>query len=93
MKKQELIDDTAARCGRSKTLVREVFDAAADATRAAIGRGDDVFLLGLGKLSTKQRGERQARDMHKGTAVTVPPRTVVAFRPSDSLAEAANAPR
>lgn len=90
MKKHELIGATADLCEKPQALVRQVLDAAAEAARQAVARGDDVFLFGLGKLSVRQRGAKKARDLHTGETVVVPPRKVVLFRASDSLAGAAN---
>lgn len=93
MKKPELIAATAELSGYRASVVRTVLDAAADATRAAISNGDDVFLLGVGKLTLHQRGERVARNMATGQPCIVPPRTVVRFHPSVSLEAAAAASR
>ncbi len=90
MNKREIISDTAAICDRPRTVVREVLNAAAYATREAVERGEDVFLFGLGKLEVAQRGEKKARNLHTGAPVVVPPRKVVIFRPSDSLTASAN---
>lgn len=90
MKKQDLIDKVAELSGKPKVLVREVLDAAADATRQALSRREEVFLFGVGKLSVSARGAKKARNIHTGEPVTVPPRNVVLFRPSDSVVDAAN---
>lgn len=90
MKKFELIDGVAQVTGLAKCLVREVLDAAAGVAKVAVASGEDVFLFGLGKLEVRQRREKQARNLHTGTPVTVPPRKAVVFKPSDSLIIAAN---
>lgn len=91
MKKQELIAEVAQLSGHSQAVVREVLDSATYVTRAAVRTGRDVFLFGIGKLEPRRRGPRKARDLHSGAPVIVPERTVVLFRPSDSLLKAANA--
>lgn len=93
MKKAQLISAVAEVTGHTKIAVAAVLDATADVARKAIGQGEDVFLFGVGKLSVTHRGEKKARDMHKGTPVVVPPRNVVVFRPSEGFNEAANGAR
>ena len=88
VRKKALINDTAVRTGHTRATVREVFDAAADIARTAIGRGDPVFLIGLGKLSVVRRAARPARNPRTGEAVMVPERNTLVFRPSDKLVEA-----
>ena len=90
MRKFELIEAVAEASGHSKAVVREVLDAAADAVRKALRSGSDVFLFGLGKLSIRRRGEKRARDLRTGESVTVPPRNVALYRPSDSVDAAVN---
>lgn len=91
MKKAELIAETAAISGHSKTLVRGVLDAAEAAVKAAVMTGSGAFLFGLGKLEVRERGEKKARHMRTGEPVIVPARKVVIFKPSDSLLASANA--
>jgi DNA-binding protein HU-beta len=90
MKKHEIIDDVATQTGHTRSVVRQVLDAAADATRAALSRGEGVFIFGLGKLSVVSRGEKTARHMVTGAKVIVPARRVVVYRPSESVDQAAN---
>jgi DNA-binding protein HU-beta len=90
MKKHELTDKTAEATGQTRGVVRQILDAAADVTRAALARRDDVFLFGLGKLSVVRRGEKVARHMTSGERVIVPARNVAHFRPSESVDRAAN---
>lgn len=90
MKKAELITAVAERSGYAKTVVAEVLATTSDVAREAVARHEDVFLFGVGKMGVVWRGEKKARDMHKGEPVVVPPRHVVVFRPSDSFDAAAN---
>jgi DNA-binding protein HU-beta len=90
MKKRDLILLTAQLCGHPKNVVHEVLDAAGAATHCAVSRGEDVFLLGLGKLELVPRGEKLARNPHTGVEMILPPANMVKLRPSCSLVAAAN---
>ena len=91
LKKHELIDAVALDAGCTHIQARTVLASAASVVHDRISQGMDVFLFGLGKLSVTRRGPRRARDIRRGLEVMVPPRTVVLYRPSDSLQAAANA--
>lgn len=90
MLKGDFIKRTSTISGQPQTAVREVLDAAAAVARNAISKGESVFLFGLGKLYSVQRGEKRARNIRTGETVMVPPRKAVLLQPSDSLVEAAN---
>lgn len=91
MKKAELIRSIAASTGVQATTVRTVVDGMSDAALAAIAKGDEVFLAGLGKLVISRRGPKAARNIHTGEKLTVPARNVVVYRPSVAALNAANA--
>lgn len=90
MLKIELVEKTAAIAQQTKRVTREVLDALEQVVMEAVAGGRPVMLAGLGKLHVTRRGPRQARNLHTGEAVTVPPRNVVLMRPSAGLIQAAN---
>jgi len=89
--KADLIAAVAAESGQSKAVVRGVLDAAGDVIAAALVRGEEAFLVGLGKLATSPRGPRRARHMRTGEPVIVPERTALVYRPYAPLVRALNA--
>jgi DNA-binding protein HU-beta len=89
MKKFELVDVVSDACGHPRVAVRAVLDATADSVRAAIARGEEVRLFGLGKLSVSSRGPKKARNIHTGEPITVPARKAALFQPSTALEDAA----
>lgn len=90
MLKNELIKIVSKETGIATEQVRLVMESIGKHAIAAIERGDDVMLLGLGKISVSKRGPKQARNIWTKEAVVVPPRRVAVFRPSAALAKAAN---
>lgn len=90
MKKHELIDKVSDVTGQPKVTVRSVLDAACDVVRFTLIK-EPVFLMGLGKLTAVDRGEKRARDIRTGETVVVPPRKGIHFAPSTGLMKAVNA--
>jgi nucleoid DNA-binding protein len=90
MLKNELIKRVSFVSGKPQDTVRGVLDATMAVVRRAVSKGDSVMLFGIGKIKVVERGEKQARNIHTGEAVVVPPRKVVVLQPSDPLNEAAN---
>lgn len=90
MLKKDLIAEVALDTGIPQHTVRAVMDSISRVTLGAVRRGREVMVLGLGKISTSQRGPKKARNIHTGESVVVPPRTVPLFRPSVSLSKAAS---
>lgn len=92
MLKKDLIKEVAAESGRNQETVRAVLEATDVIVRRALAQGREVMLFGLGKLITRVRGEKKARDMATGLACIVPTRRVALFKPSDAVVAAANSP-
>lgn len=90
MLKKDLLKAVAERTGHPEALVRELLEATTTVVLTALAGGASVMLLGLGKLSVVQRGEKKARNLHTGEVVTVPPRKVGVLRQSDALGDAVN---
>lgn len=90
MLKKDLIKTVAGLSGHTEISVREIMDATLTAVLTSLAGGTSVMLLGLGKVSVRQRGERVARNIHTGEKVAVPPRKVALFKSSDALNAAVN---
>lgn len=90
MLKNDLIKNVSDKTGQTRETVRAIFDATLESTLESIRKGEDVMLIGLGKLTTLKRGPKSARNIRTGESVVVAPRTVAHFRPSTQLASAAN---
>ena len=90
MNKQKLIANVAAECGAAPSVVRQVLDATDTVVRKAISAGDHVFLFGLGKLYTKQRGPSKASNFGKSDPIIIPSRKIILFQASIGLKQSAN---
>ena len=92
MKKHELIAATSTACGYAEDVVRHVLDAAGTAMIEALGRHEEVMVVGLGKMRVIHRNERVARDIRRGTEVVVPAQYAALMRPSSAVDRAINKP-
>lgn len=87
MTKQELIKEVAAQTGYSTEETARTIEAAMNTIHIAITRGDEIICRGFGKLYLKRRAAKQARDITRGTSITVPEHSVVAFDAAEDLAK------
>lgn len=85
MKKQDLINAVADRCGMKKTAVAEVLDRAFDTLAQALETDGEASLWQLGKLKTAPRAARTGRNPRTGEEIAIPARTVVKFVASKEL--------
>jgi len=77
--------------GVSKAAIKFVLDAQADVIKGALNSGDQVTLLGLGKLSVSDRAARTARNPRTGEEVAVPAKKAPKFDAIKALKDAVNA--
>jgi DNA-binding protein HU-beta len=82
MNKGGLVAEVSRRTGLSKADVGRVVDAAIDAVRDSVVRGDRVTLADFGTFERKHRNERIARNPRKPEVpIVVPARDLPAFTP------------
>lgn len=96
MKKADLINEIAMRMsihhGRpvSRADAEALLESLGCVTARAMANGAEVTLPGLGKFSTRARGERQGRNPQTGEPITIPAATVPKFKPLSALKAALN---
>lgn len=93
MNKATLVKKIMAASGQPEAVVRSVIDSTTAIITTSLAALEEPYGLGLGKFSVVTRPPKKARDIRRGTAVDVPARNVVIFRPSKPLAEAVNGKR
>lgn len=82
MNKGGLVAEVAKRTGMGKAEAGRVIDAAIDAIRDAVVRGDRVTLADFGTFERKHRNERIARNPRKpDVPIVVPARDLPSFTP------------
>ncbi|MEK6582135.1 MAG: HU family DNA-binding protein [Nitrospirota bacterium] len=72
MTKAELIDKIASGAGLSKTDASKALDAALNAIKASLKKGQKVTLVGFGTFSVSKRKARKGRNPRTGQAINIP---------------------
>ena len=71
MNKSELIDAVASTADISKADATRATDAVLDSIIAALGKGDQVALLGFGTFSVRERAARSGRNPQTGETIQI----------------------
>lgn len=85
MTKAEIVDKVAKATNVEKILVAEVIDEVIAAVKSSVEKGEPVYLRGFGSFIIKTRAEKTARNIKKGTTITVPAHKIPAFKPSKAF--------
>lgn len=88
MNKNELIASIADEAGASKADVSAVLASVGTIVAKTLKSGEDITLIGIGKLSPVKREAREARNPSTGATIQVPAKTVVKFKVTKDLADA-----
>jgi DNA-binding protein HU-beta len=90
MNKAELIDAVAAKADLSKADAGKAVDAVVQAITEALGRGDQVSLVGFGTFSVKHRAARSGRNPRTGEAMEIAASSQPGFKAGKALKDAVN---
>ena len=88
MKKPELIAAVAEKADIEKKTAEKVVNAAIEAVKEALAKGDAVQLIGFGSFEVRNRPERQSRNPQTGETITVPATKAPAFKAGKALKDA-----
>lgn len=72
---------TKAELARKSGVKAEQIDAVMDGIRQSIEQGEEVFLRGFGTFGIKERAEKKAQNITKGTTIIIPAHKVPYFKP------------
>jgi DNA-binding protein HU-beta len=65
--------------------VQAVVEAFMESVKGSLIQGNDVFLRGFGSFIIKKRAQKVARNILKGTTITIPEHNIPAFKPAKSF--------
>ena len=85
MTKADLVELVYARVGCSKKEAGDVVEEVFAIVRECLCRGENVKISGFGSLVVNRKGARRGRNPQTGAAITIKPRTVLSFKPSEIL--------
>jgi DNA-binding protein HU-beta len=88
MTKTELIDKVASGAGLSKADASRAMDAAIDAVKAALKKGQKVTLVGFGTFSVTKRKARKGRNPRTGQVINIPAARTPKFTAGKALKDA-----
>lgn len=90
MNKSELIDTIADSADISKAAAGRALDAAVEAVKKALKKGDMVTLVGFGSFYVGKRAARTGRNPRTGASIKIKAAKVPKFRAGKGLKDAIN---
>lgn len=90
MTKADLVDLIYERVGSSKKEAGELVEEVFTIIRRSLCGGDKVKISGFGSFVVNQKKARRGRNPQTGTDITILPRRVLSFKPSQVLKELVN---
>ena len=86
MTKADIVSNIAKQTGAEKVLVQEIVEAFMENVKGSLIENEPVYLRGFGSFIIKQRAQKVARNISKGTTITIPAHNIPAFKPAKSFA-------
>ena len=90
MKKAEIVARVAGEAGIGKQAAQAAVGGVFDAIAEALGRGEDVSIVGFGRFSRKDRPAREGRNPRTGERIAIGPSAGVSFKAGKPLKDALN---
>lgn len=87
MTKNDIADKLVSQTTLTKSQALSAIEGLMKIASAALAKGDNIYLRGFGTFRVVERKAKTARDISRGTSVTVPERKVVKFIPCKELKE------
>jgi DNA-binding protein HU-beta len=86
MTKADIVSNIAKQTGAEKVLVQEIVEAFMENVKGSLIENKPVYLRGFGSFIIKERAQKVARNISKGTTLTIPAHNIPAFKPAKSFA-------
>jgi len=90
MNKAELIEAVADGANLSKADEGRAVDAVVDSIASALGKGQQVSVVGFGTFSVKHRAARSGRNPRTGETIAIAASNVPGFKAGKALKDAVN---
>ena len=87
MTKADIINKISKKTGIERPQTTIVVEAFMDVVREGMISGNNLYLRGFGTFLLKQRADKTARNISKGTTIVVPEHKIPAFKPSKEFAK------
>jgi DNA-binding protein HU-beta len=86
--KADLIAEIAEKTGMEKADVASTLESFFTVVKDNLAQGENIYVRGFGSFITKERAEKVARNISKGTTMTIPAHKVPSFKPAKEFTEA-----
>ena len=86
MTKADIVNNIAKQTGAEKVLVQEIVEAFMVNVKGSLIENEPVYLRGFGSFIIKERAQKVARNISRGTTITIPAHNIPAFKPAKSFA-------
>ncbi len=86
MTKADIVNNIAKQTGAEKVLVQEIVEAFMENVKGSLIENEPVYLRGFGSFIIKERAQKVARNISRGTTITIPAHNIPAFKPAKSFA-------
>jgi len=90
MNKSELIQAVAESIEMPKATAGKAVDAVIENIKDALGKGDQVTLIGFGTFMVRERAARVGRNPRTGERLDIKAANVPVFKPGKALKDAVN---
>jgi DNA-binding protein HU-beta len=87
MRKSDLIKEISLKTGIERLHTEAVTEAFMHCVKESISSNESVFLRGFGTFMVKKRAPKLARNISKGTFMSLPEHFVPAFKPSKEFSK------
>ncbi len=90
MTKAELVEEIYQELGFSKRVSAEIVEKVFETLKETLARGEPVKISSFGRFVVRGKRARKGRNPHTGAEILLEARTVVTFRPSQTLKKLLN---
>lgn len=88
MTKEEIVMRVLSRTELTRSQAIQAVDIVIQSFSASIGKGEDVFVRGLGTFKIVKKKGKKARDINRGKTIILPDRLSVKFKPGKDVRSA-----
>jgi DNA-binding protein HU-beta len=85
--KADLIAKIADQTGIDKTAVQGSVEAFFEVVKSSMIEGENVYVRGFGSFVNKKRAQKVARNISKGTSITINEHYIPSFKPAKEFVE------
>jgi DNA-binding protein HU-beta len=85
MTKADIVTEISDETGIEKVMVQATVETFMEQVKAALTKGENVYLRGFGSFIVKKRAEKTGRNISKNTTIIIPAHNIPAFKPAKTF--------